>query len=398
MGKRSFDHIEPAVMSTDKVPKKNERSHEENQERAYIAASRRSDRSIEARLQSARMASEIHKKRTGKGFKITEEIVRKEEMYEEEDDELPRHYRALTAHLHTSSPTMNHRANAFVTSQIAAATLAREIEINRQFAEQFPNVPSVSGHLTQAMYAQPVHPDPNSLHPYQQGFHFGSPPPVGYHPRHRSQSLAQIAPRPQPQPQPQPQASYAQYHHQNPMARHASFDDPVPALTPGSGRTHTPSSAGTPPLFQTDELQFRGQSTSALPVDPSLGLSTTFGSSFTSELANNAKDMVNIDPTDPTTQYLLGLTDGGELAGSDATSMVWSTDFSPRDIPIPSSEQQHFEPLAPEPSDALDITQAIREESFPLQEGSRVSTPGCSVNSDSWKEWLADDEAEFGIS
>ena len=38
---------------------KTERSHEENQERAYVAASRRSDRGIEARIKSARMAAEI---------------------------------------------------------------------------------------------------------------------------------------------------------------------------------------------------------------------------------------------------------------------------------------------------------------------------------------------------
>src|ERR1700692_4222869 len=63
-----------------------ERTHEENQERAYIAASRRSDRSLEARLESARRASEIHKRRTGKALRVTEADVQSEEMYEEEDD------------------------------------------------------------------------------------------------------------------------------------------------------------------------------------------------------------------------------------------------------------------------------------------------------------------------
>src|SRR5271170_1552619 len=85
--------------------KKTERTHEENQERyhnpifhviksvltsifnrAYIAASRRSDRSLEARLESARRASEIHKRRTGKALRVTEADVQNEEMYEEEDD------------------------------------------------------------------------------------------------------------------------------------------------------------------------------------------------------------------------------------------------------------------------------------------------------------------------
>ncbi|KAJ6787429.1 hypothetical protein PWT90_03269 [Aphanocladium album] len=63
--------------------------HKENQERAYIAASRRTDRSLEARYQSALMASEVHKKRTGRSLRITYKIVEDEEMYEEEDQGLP---------------------------------------------------------------------------------------------------------------------------------------------------------------------------------------------------------------------------------------------------------------------------------------------------------------------
>ncbi len=50
------------------MPGQTQRSHEENQERAYIAASRRTDRTIEARLPSAKIASDLHKKRTGRGF------------------------------------------------------------------------------------------------------------------------------------------------------------------------------------------------------------------------------------------------------------------------------------------------------------------------------------------
>lgn len=80
------------------------RSREENQERyvvsyslsslllsltssrAFIAASRRKDRSLDARLESANRASALHKKRTGKAFNITKDIVEKEAMYEELDE------------------------------------------------------------------------------------------------------------------------------------------------------------------------------------------------------------------------------------------------------------------------------------------------------------------------
>lgn len=42
---------------------------------------------MEARIESARKASDIHKKRTGKALRITPEDVRNEEMYQEIDSE-----------------------------------------------------------------------------------------------------------------------------------------------------------------------------------------------------------------------------------------------------------------------------------------------------------------------
>ncbi|OXV09925.1 hypothetical protein Egran_02312 [Elaphomyces granulatus] len=65
------------------------RSREENQERAFVAASRRKDRSLDARLESAYRASILHKQRTGKALNITKEIVEDEAMYEEVDERLP---------------------------------------------------------------------------------------------------------------------------------------------------------------------------------------------------------------------------------------------------------------------------------------------------------------------
>ncbi|KAH0599145.1 hypothetical protein MHUMG1_03260 [Metarhizium humberi] len=152
----------------DTVPRKTERSHEENQERAYIAASRRADRSIEARVQSARQASEIHKKRTGKGFKITEDIVMKEEMYEEEDDDMPRSLHLLTAHMATQSPQMNSRLESYLANKVAFShALAqsnmawRNHGVNRAFAESFPN-------------AFPLHP-PNISQPPNGSEHVNLP-------------------------------------------------------------------------------------------------------------------------------------------------------------------------------------------------------------------------------
>lgn len=53
---------------------------------AFVAASRRKDRSLDARLESANRASMLHKKRTGKALHITKEIVEREAMYEEVDE------------------------------------------------------------------------------------------------------------------------------------------------------------------------------------------------------------------------------------------------------------------------------------------------------------------------
>jgi hypothetical protein len=116
-------------------PVKYERTHEENQERsisvlvlnilrtltflrAYIAASRRSDRGLEARMESARRASIIHERRTGRALRVTESDVINEEMYEEIND-LPTEYRRLNAHLRTQSEDFDRRLLAYLSSQMA---------------------------------------------------------------------------------------------------------------------------------------------------------------------------------------------------------------------------------------------------------------------------------------
>ncbi|KAL4956928.1 hypothetical protein BDW69DRAFT_157326 [Aspergillus filifer] len=62
------------------------RTKEENQERAFTAASRRKDRTLDARVESANRASALHKKRTGRALMITRAIVAAEGMYEEIDE------------------------------------------------------------------------------------------------------------------------------------------------------------------------------------------------------------------------------------------------------------------------------------------------------------------------
>jgi hypothetical protein len=88
-----------------------------NISRAYIAASRRSDRGLEARMESARRASAIHEKRTGRALRVTEADVVNEEMYEEIND-LPSEYRRLNAHLQTQSTDFDRRLLAYLATQM----------------------------------------------------------------------------------------------------------------------------------------------------------------------------------------------------------------------------------------------------------------------------------------
>lgn len=154
--------------------------------RAYIAASRRSDRSLEARVESARRASEIHKRRTGRSLRVTEQDVVNEEMYEEEDDDLPMQYRRLTAHLQTGSADFNRRLSAYLTNHVAMRS-ALDQAITNSYAQQYPNAPQFAHN--QSMYPSPfMHQNmppqrsPTSFQPYP------SPASSSYHPNHPARS------------------------------------------------------------------------------------------------------------------------------------------------------------------------------------------------------------------
>jgi hypothetical protein len=77
---------------------------------------------LEARIESARRASEVHKKRTGRSLRVTEQdVINKEiyeEIYDEEDDDLPSQYHLVTAHLQTKSTAFNQRLTAYLTGQV----------------------------------------------------------------------------------------------------------------------------------------------------------------------------------------------------------------------------------------------------------------------------------------
>lgn len=161
--------------------------------RAYIAASRRSDRSLEARIESARRASEIHKKRTGRALRVTEQDVVNEEMYEEEDDDLPAQIRRLQsfAHLQTGSMEFNRRLQAYMSSQLGTRSALME---QGNFAQPYPNAPFFANQFGQPQQQQPQMLPPQMLHYSNQQLRHTpypmSPHGYGHSMHHRPASIS----------------------------------------------------------------------------------------------------------------------------------------------------------------------------------------------------------------
>lgn len=140
------------------------------------------------------MASKIHKQRTGKALKISREIVMREEMYEEEDNEVPRGFRALAA-----NPQGSALSQTAIPPNADVAKLAHQAEIDRRFAEQFPNL-QLSRRLGPAQpgFRPSLHPVPPPPPRLQT-----SPTNTRYQ-RGRTASLSEASPLTPPVPYPLP--------------------------------------------------------------------------------------------------------------------------------------------------------------------------------------------------
>ena len=82
-------------------------------------------------MESARRASAIHEKRTGRALRITEADVINEEI-NEEINELPTEYRRLNAHLQTQSADFDRRLLAYLSCQLATRQVASNCWQNEQ--------------------------------------------------------------------------------------------------------------------------------------------------------------------------------------------------------------------------------------------------------------------------
>jgi hypothetical protein len=192
-------------------------------------------------VESARRASEIHKRRTGRSLRVTEQDVLNEEMYEEEDDDLPGQYRRLTAHLQTGSADFNRKLSAYLTSHIAMRT-AVEQAVHNSYAQQYNGMPPYAN--------SPMYPSPMLAHQAQQQQMMQQ---QSVSPSMRSPNFRQAPypPRPQQQQQQQQQQVNQAVHPHQRSATVANIQEmpgnnqtrPSPIITGSDRRQSMPSLA-----------------------------------------------------------------------------------------------------------------------------------------------------------
>lgn len=278
----------------------------------------------------------------------------KEEMYEEEEDDLPRQYRAFAAHLHTTSPDMNNRVNAYLTNQVALASLAHQQEIDRIFAEHFPLAAHQAAHMQ-----QPGHP----LQTFQFGNH--------QYARARTQSMPDAM---------SPRSTYQRVNTSGPSTStpHSSVDEQMSfAASSASGSR---ASRATPITSYSGE-DLTTKQILAVPVDPSLTMSPLPNeqppSPFTSELPAETQLLLGSDIND----QIMSAMYAGELLGSEDY-------FSQSQGAVPYMQTTYGQPITTQdpPHTNCDLpgfqspgTQ-IRQ---PPQAGESI-TPSAHVDFDQW--------------
>lgn len=319
--------------STD-VALQTERTHLENQERAYVAASRRSDRSLEARVESAKRASAIHKQRTGREFKISEQIVQDEEMYEEQDDNMPFQYRGLAAHLQTTDPQFNARLSAFLQTQIGMRDMANGMNFSYGYpgATQFTQFPQAMGlpqHNQPPQQAQnplPIRqaPYPNPRPQQQLGFSISENQPSHYSGHHRSMSYSV------PKREPQPNAMHPSMNSQQfrRMSTPGAPSSQSPAMSPHTPLVHSahstpPSRPAYPPRHSSGHMPHVAMSPSQSQSQQQTSISYSPQEYFplTTQLPREAQGLMGsiLDQSNPMNSMM--------MAGSNSLTSTWF-DFS----------------------------------------------------------------------
>lgn len=125
---------------------------------------------------------------------MTEQDVVNEEMYEEEDDDLPAQYRRLTAHLQTNSADFNRKLHAYLATHHAGRQALYDPSFMGGFGNAYPNAPNFAPQMMmhQSPYQQHMLP-PQMIHRSPQSFRqapYPSQPQPKTLPHQRSHSFA----------------------------------------------------------------------------------------------------------------------------------------------------------------------------------------------------------------
>ena len=323
---------------------------------AYIAASRRSDRSLEARVESARRASEIHKRRTGRSLRVTEQDVVNEEMYEEEDDDLPMQYRRLTAHLQTGSADFNRRLSAYLTNHVAMRS-ALDQAITNSYAQQYPNAPQFAHN--QNMYPSPfmTHNMPQQQSPSTFGQPYPTPGTPGYRPGHQSRSASGSHGTPtyspnMPAPSPVQAVPQMDRRRASASSKSSSHSPTGAPATPQSIHTSIHTRPVLPQTSSTYNVKQEGQTSQQMRAPPQQSpvqqQQQPFGgmngyanmSPFTTSLPTEAQMLLgsNLDPNDPFTSML--------MAGSENLPQPYNHNMTPSTLQKPRSFNQSYDGMS----------------------------------------------------
>jgi hypothetical protein len=330
-------------------------------------------------------------------------------MYEEEDDDLPHHYRRLTANLQTGSVDFNRRLSAYLTNHVAMRAAldqaVRDSYVQQAAQGQHNPYLNLTGMGNPQMQGYPPHLLPNLNPQYMMpnlvapmGMPGPAPAPASFpmpQPQHQTQPNFPPPPyqpfsRPSPQAHPHGRSAsvvHSTHPHVKPEGRRMSMpvikseSPPVPsiepatpvslpAMTPQSSHAH-PEAANLEPVKNDAYLPqytlgaFGGDFNPFAPVQPSL-------------YPNPALDF----PTDPLMTMFLA---GSEGYGGAAFDGSYSGSLG--------KLAEKAEGIAPSQLDlgGLEYDPAVGEG----LKGSVAGTPG--VAKEGWNEWIDGEEWEGGV-
>lgn len=158
-----------------------------------------------------------------------------EEMYEEEEDDLPLQYRRLTAHLQTGSADFNRKLSTYLSTHVAMRS-AIEQAVQSSYNEQYSNFPQY------AYNQQPLYPAPMAGSQGQQQM-FQQPTEQWNRPQQMPQQNSPMTYRQAPYPQANP---FQSQHNRSasiatPQEFHGSQDSNSPMVTPDQRRMSMPA-------------------------------------------------------------------------------------------------------------------------------------------------------------